>query len=163
MAAGGLSQEQPPEPPQSSEVEHRHKLSRDEFLRNTIQQIAPVIITGMMDDWPAMRKWDLDYFERQFGDRVVEVQMGRTGGGELRNSSREIYPQDPVRRFCREVRTAGRTNILTSPPTTAQPTERSCPSYGTISCRCPNTSLRTSQGGFSGWARPARSRRSIMI
>ncbi len=71
--------------PQSAEIERRYKLSRDEFLREYYSTNRPVIITGMMDDWPAMRKWDLDYFARRFGDRVVEVQMGRTAGAELRD------------------------------------------------------------------------------
>ena len=42
--------------PQSAEIERRHKLSRDEFLREYYSTNRPVIITGMMDDWPAMRQ-----------------------------------------------------------------------------------------------------------
>src|SRR5208283_400058 len=63
--------------PGSGEVEHRHKLSRDEFLRDYYCTNRPVIITGMMDDWPALGKWNLDFFESHFGDREIEVQMGR--------------------------------------------------------------------------------------
>ncbi len=63
--------------PRSSEVERRHKISRDEFLLEYYSTNRPVIITGMMDDWPAMRKWNLDYFSERFGDREVEVQTGR--------------------------------------------------------------------------------------
>ena len=88
--------------PQSAEIERRHKLSRIEFLREYYSTNRPVIITGMMDDWPAMRKWNLDYFARNFGDREVEVQMGRTAGANYETEREKYIQQDPIRRFCRE-------------------------------------------------------------
>ena len=88
--------------PDSGEIGRRHRLSRDEFLREYYSTNRPVIITGMMDDWPAMRKWNLDYFAEKFGDREVEVQMGRTAGDELRDRAREIHRQDQIRRLRRE-------------------------------------------------------------
>ena len=69
--------------PMSAEIERRHKLSRQEFLRDYYTTNRPVIITGMMDDWPAMRKWNLDFFHEQFGEREIEVQMGRNAGHQL--------------------------------------------------------------------------------
>lgn len=63
--------------PKSGEIERRHRISRDEFLVEYYCANRPVVITGMMDDWPAMRKWNLDYFSGRFGDREVEVQTGR--------------------------------------------------------------------------------------
>ena len=64
--------------PSSGEIERRHRLSRGEFLDRYYCAGRPVIITGMMDDWPALRKWSLDYFVREFGAREVEVQVGRS-------------------------------------------------------------------------------------
>ena len=49
--------------PKSDEISRRHKLSREEFLEGYYCANRPVIITGMMDDWPALRKWSLDYFD----------------------------------------------------------------------------------------------------
>ena len=63
--------------PEAGAVERRDKLPRDEFLREYYSLNRPVIITGMMDDWPALRTWNLEYFAERFGDREVEVQMGR--------------------------------------------------------------------------------------
>jgi hypothetical protein len=37
-----------------------------------------VIITGMIDDWPALTKWNFDYFRARCGERMVEVQSGRS-------------------------------------------------------------------------------------
>jgi hypothetical protein len=59
------------------EIERRHKLPRDVFLRDYYSVNQPVIITGMMDNWPAMQKWNLDYFRTHFAERDVEVQFGR--------------------------------------------------------------------------------------
>jgi hypothetical protein len=58
-------------------IERRHRLSSDEFLQEYYSANRPVIITGMMDDWPAKTKWNLDYFRSRFGQREVEVQFGR--------------------------------------------------------------------------------------
>ncbi|MFM9433380.1 hypothetical protein ACFDR9_000417 [Janthinobacterium sp. CG_23.3] len=58
-------------------IERRHRLSADQFLSEYYRANQPVIITGMMDDWPAMRKWSLDYFRENFAGRDVEVQFGR--------------------------------------------------------------------------------------
>jgi Family of unknown function (DUF6065)/Cupin-like domain len=96
--------------PQSAEIERRHKLSRDEFLREYYSTNRPVIITGMMDDWPAMRKWDLDYFGERFGDRVVEVQMGRTQGANYETEREKYIHKIRFGDFVEKVRTAGQTN-----------------------------------------------------
>jgi hypothetical protein len=61
----------------SPDVPRRHRLSRDEFFDSYYTAGRPVIITGVMDDWPAMSKWNLDYFRSRCGEREVEVQFGR--------------------------------------------------------------------------------------
>ena len=82
--------------PQSAEIERRHKLSRDEFLREYYSTNRPVIITGMMDDWPAMRKWNLDYFGRAVRRSRGRGADGPDRGRELRDRAGEIYPQDSI-------------------------------------------------------------------
>jgi hypothetical protein len=67
--------------PKSGEVERRYRLSCDEFIELYYSANRPVIITGMMEDWPALTKWNLGYFADSFGDREVEVQIGRDVGG----------------------------------------------------------------------------------
>ena len=63
--------------PQGHEIERRHRLSADEFLRDYYCANRAVIITGMMEDWPALQKWNFDYFRQRCGEREVEVQFGR--------------------------------------------------------------------------------------
>jgi Family of unknown function (DUF6065)/Cupin-like domain len=96
--------------PASTEVERRHKLPRDEFLREYYSTNRPVIITGMMDDWPAMTKWNLDYFASNFGDREVEVQMGRTMGANYEIEREKFIAKIKFGDFVEKVRTAGQTN-----------------------------------------------------
>jgi len=95
------------------EVERRHKLSRADFLRDYYSANRPVIITGMMDDWPAMRKWNLEYLAATFGDREVEVQMNRdagTEGARYEMNSERFSGRIKFADFVRRLQTAGETN-----------------------------------------------------
>lgn len=58
-------------------VERRHRLSREEFYSQYYLLNKPVIISGMLDDWPALAKWNFDFLRTHFGEREVEIQMGR--------------------------------------------------------------------------------------
>jgi hypothetical protein len=96
--------------PGSGEIERRYRLPRQGFLREYYTTNRPVIITGMMDDWPAMRKWNLDYFAREFGDRVVEVQMGRTAGANYETEREKYVSTIRFGDFVEKVRSSGETN-----------------------------------------------------
>lgn len=61
----------------SYQVPRRHKITGDELFNEYYALNRPVVITGMMDDWPAMQRWNYDYFRTNFGQREVEVQFGR--------------------------------------------------------------------------------------
>jgi hypothetical protein len=94
-------------------VERRHKLSRDEFLREYYAANRPVIITGMMEDWPALSKWSLDYLAEAFGERVVEVQMDRNAGdagARYETNSDRFARRIEFGEFIQKLRTAGVTN-----------------------------------------------------
>ena len=58
-------------------IERRHKLSGDEFRNGYYSASKPVIITGRLDNWPALKLWSLQYFKDRFGDQEVEVQANR--------------------------------------------------------------------------------------
>ena len=90
--------------PASGEIRRRHKLSRSEFFEDYYCLNRPVIITGMMDEWPALRKWSLDYFDEHFGDREVEVQCdrdARVDHAELERTRYALGPADAVLRLHR--------------------------------------------------------------
>ena len=58
-------------------VERCAKLTREAFYEQYYFQNRPVIITGMLDSWPARTRWNFDYFRARCGDAEVEVQFGR--------------------------------------------------------------------------------------
>jgi hypothetical protein len=100
--------------PGSGAIARRHRLARSEFLEGYYGLNRPVLITGMMDDWPALRKWNLDYFGEKFGDREVEVQVDRKAGGDDAELERTNYALSNRRmrfsEFIERVRTSGVTN-----------------------------------------------------
>jgi hypothetical protein len=99
--------------PKSGEIERRHRLGRDEFLREYYSANRPVIITGMMEDWPAMRKWSLDYLAETFSEREVEVQMNRSSGdagAQYEMNSERFVGRIKFGDFVGRLRSAGETN-----------------------------------------------------
>ncbi len=96
--------------PMSGEIERRHKLSRQDFLRDYYTTSRPVIITGMMDDWPAMRKWNLDFFQQEFGEREIEVQMGRNAGDNYEIEREKFVSKTKFSRFIAMIRSSNGTN-----------------------------------------------------
>ena len=61
----------------SPRIERRDRLSRDDFLKHYFSTGRPVVMTGMMDDWPALESWGLAELSRRFGDRDVELRVDR--------------------------------------------------------------------------------------
>jgi hypothetical protein len=96
--------------PNAKEIERRHRLSRASFLSDYYSTNRPVIITGMMEDWPALRKWNLDYLEERFGDREIDVQYGRNAGDNYEIEREKFIKKLKFAEFIREVRSAGVTN-----------------------------------------------------
>ncbi|MES2934383.1 MAG: cupin-like domain-containing protein [Pseudomonadota bacterium] len=93
-----------------TEIVRRHQLSREDFLRDHYSVNQPVIITGMMDNWPAMKKWNLDFFREQFGEREVEVQFGRNADANYEMNSVAHRRQMKFGEYVDLVRSAGHTN-----------------------------------------------------
>lgn len=86
------------------------RLSAEAFLRDYYTANRPVLITGMLDDWPAMTKWSLDYFEANFGERQVQVQHRRNSDARYEINKTAHQMTMSFGDFVRQVRTAGREN-----------------------------------------------------
>jgi hypothetical protein len=63
--------------PNFGKIERRSRLSRQEFLENYYAKNTPVILTDMMDDWPAMSLWSPEYLKTKYGNVQVEIQSNR--------------------------------------------------------------------------------------
>lgn len=96
--------------PNSGTIERKHKLTRDEFYRNYYLLNKPVIITGMLDEWPAMSKWNLGYFREHFGTREVEVQMGRSQDPNYEINGIQHKRKMPLAQYIDLIEAAGESN-----------------------------------------------------
>lgn len=62
----------------------------ERFFREFYAANRPVKLTGLVDHWPALSKWSLDYFEEKVGDAVVEIQ-GQRGKSASYESDKETH------------------------------------------------------------------------
>jgi hypothetical protein len=86
------------------------KLSRNEFLDNYYALNRPVVMTGAMDNWPAMTKWTADELKRRFGDRTVSVQANRNSDPNFEINSAKLRSEMTFGEFVDITETAGETN-----------------------------------------------------
>jgi hypothetical protein len=96
--------------PNGIKVEKRKRLSRNEFLQGFYAANQPVILTGMMGRWPAMRKWSLEYFERKWGNEPVEVMMNRNLSEHPDINMNRLKSKVLLKDYLRMVKTGGQTD-----------------------------------------------------
>jgi hypothetical protein len=65
--------------PGAGGIERRADLGAEEFLTRYYAMNRPVILTGEMADWPALKLWTPDYLRVRVGSRIVEYQGDRAG------------------------------------------------------------------------------------
>jgi len=58
-------------------IERLWRPSRTQFLQDFYARNEPVVLLGLVDDWPARTRWSLSYLRRNFGEAMVEVMSGR--------------------------------------------------------------------------------------
>ena len=94
----------------SPEVPRVHRPSSQEFLDRFYSTGRPVLVTGGLDHWPALQKWNDDYFIQGWGERQVEVQFGRNGNTRYEIDKQRHQRMMPFGEYTRLVRDGGRTN-----------------------------------------------------
>ena len=55
-------------------LERVHRPSPEEFHARYVVPRLPVIVTGVMDGWPAMQRWTADHLDQVLGERRIKVQ-----------------------------------------------------------------------------------------
>lgn len=58
------------------------QIDPERFFADFYGANLPVIVTGLVDHWPALTKWTLDYLDDVVGDAVVEVQAARNSASD---------------------------------------------------------------------------------
>jgi hypothetical protein len=66
------------------------KLPRTQFLDEYYAMNRPVVMTGAMDDWPAMTRWTNAELRRRFGDRTVSIQANRSTDANYEQNSERL-------------------------------------------------------------------------
>jgi LPS sulfotransferase NodH len=61
-------------------IERRAAPSRDEFRDRYYAASRPVILTGLLDDWPAVTRWTPEHLKAVAGDERAEVMIRRGAG-----------------------------------------------------------------------------------
>ena len=59
-----------------------HSPSPLEFARDFVHQNRPCVITGAMDDWPAMSKWTDDYLLERLAELELSINVTPNGRGD---------------------------------------------------------------------------------
>ncbi len=55
-------------------IERRASLSLEEFSERYDRASLPVILPGLCREWPAMERWNLEFFRQRYGERTVTVR-----------------------------------------------------------------------------------------
>jgi ribosomal protein L16 Arg81 hydroxylase len=64
-----------------------HAIEPERFFRDFYRAHRPVLLTGLIDHWPAMSKWSLDHFEATHGAALVRIQRDREINADYERNS----------------------------------------------------------------------------
>lgn len=64
-------------------IARRDALGADDFYREYYCANRPVVLTGLMKDWPALARWSPQDFKQRFGDAEIAISDGRSGDPDL--------------------------------------------------------------------------------
>tara|TARA_B100001179_G_scaffold232167_1_gene224127 strand:- start:495 stop:1385 length:891 start_codon:yes stop_codon:yes gene_type:complete len=68
-----------------SNIPRVQNISKEEFLRHYYEPQKPVLIEGLTEDWPAYKKWNLDYIQQLAGDQVVPLYNNKPTRGRKKS------------------------------------------------------------------------------
>lgn len=91
-------------------VERRERLARDEFYELYYYRNRPVVITGMLNHWPALTRWTPAYLKASYGHLEVEVQCGRSTDPEYEINSNQHKKRMPFAEYIDWVNSGVETN-----------------------------------------------------
>ena len=87
------------------------RISTQDFFRAFYLRNRPCIITGRLQEWPALTRWSPDYFVSRWGDRQVEVQAQRAANPDFETQAERCTTKMRFSDFIDSIRTT-RSNDL---------------------------------------------------
>ncbi|WP_241759461.1 cupin-like domain-containing protein [Pyxidicoccus parkwayensis] len=91
-------------------VERLRGLSPEAFFERYYHRNRPVIVEGLMADWPALSRWTPEWLAERFGDEPVEVMAGRESDGDPDFNANRLRSSLPLRELVARMRGGGATN-----------------------------------------------------
>src|SRR5271165_1306206 len=76
-------------------VSRRHRISVAEFEREHLVPGKPVILTGIMDRWPALAKWSPDFFISHHAQAPVCIGEDNLPLGKFMQKVIDSTPENP--------------------------------------------------------------------
>lgn len=73
--------------------------SPERFFENYYFANRPVLVRGLMQDWPALGRWTPEYFSDRFGDETIEVTADRERDPKFEDRFPEHRRQMTMRQF----------------------------------------------------------------
>ncbi len=67
-----------------TEIPRVARISKKDFIDNYVKPQKPVVIEHLIEDWPAYRKWDLQYIKKVAGDKTVPLYDDRPISSEYK-------------------------------------------------------------------------------
>lgn len=59
------------------EIDRVKTISKEDFLKNYLKPQKPLVIENLIEDWPAFKKWNLEYIREIAGDLTVPLYDDR--------------------------------------------------------------------------------------
>jgi cupin-like protein len=87
-----------------------NKIDPTRFFEDFYAANRPVVLTGLVDHWPAFTKWSLDYLAERVGDAVVELQAQRTSAEDYELAKDRHKRMLPMRAVIDAIRQVEATN-----------------------------------------------------
>ena len=67
----------------ADQIDRRAGLSRDQFEREYLHPLRPVILTDAISHWRALGRWSPQFFKEEYGDLEVKVDGETMALGDL--------------------------------------------------------------------------------
>lgn len=89
-----------------------HALPADRFFAEYYSTNRPVLLTGLVDHWPALARWSLDYIADRLPNAEIEVQTGRESDPEYETKAERRTTRMPLNAVVERLRAGVATNDL---------------------------------------------------